>query len=749
MACYWPVGHFNFLNYDDDRYITGNPMVAQGMSWEGFRWAFGSLECCNWHPLTWLSHGLDCHLYGLQAGAHHATNLVFHAANVLLLFGVLMRMTGAAWRSAFVAALFGWHPMHVESVAWVAERKDVLCAFFGLLSLWAYAGYADQSKVLSLESKVRAMASASDGRGAAATFHVSLPFPRSLYYALALGCYVLGLLSKPMLVTWPFVMLLLDFWPLRRLGLKTQDFRLKTLLPLLREKVPFFALAAVSCVITCIAQSRGGAVAPVKEVSRVLRVENVLVSYATYLLKLFWPARLAVFYPLPPSFPLWEVAVAGLALVMVTALVIWQVRSRPWLAVGWFWFLGTLVPVIGLVQVGDQALADRYTYIPYIGVSIALTWGAMGRPVKYEGGMTKDEGKTPGGPFVIHHSYFILRKWVLAGLGGLGLAACLVQTRFELQFWHDSQRLFERALAVAGESFLAHSRLASALMEQGKAEEAERHYRRALEFVPGSALAHNDLGVALAGAGKSREAEAQFREAMRLDPRTGSAYNNLGKLLTEQRRWEEAAAVLQAALKVDPSNEPAHCKLGFVWAQEGDLQKAADEFAAAARLAPQDADVQNMLARLLVQVGGASKALDHFLAEAKARPGDPLPLSVLARLYLSQNQPREAVAALQAAIALAPRAPTYLNQLALVYATHPSAEVRNGPEAVRLAERACRLSGRPAAFVDTLSAAYAEAGRFPDAVRAAQEARDKALASQDEKTAQAAMRKLEQYRGRM
>jgi tetratricopeptide (TPR) repeat protein len=733
------VRHFSFLNYDDAGSISRNTMVSQGLSWEGLRWAFRSLEFCNWQPLTWLSHGLDCQLYGLDAGAHHVTNLLFHAANVLLLFGVLQRMTGAAWRSALVAALFAWHPMHVESVAWVAERKDVLCAFFGLLSLRAYVRYAQQSGTSNQWSVINNRASAASAAGKVlrtAGYGSLITDHRLLFYLLSLLCFALGLMSKPMLVTWPFVLLLLDYWPLKRR--MKDEFRMqksgsepgsRSIIHrsyfILLEKLPFFALAAASCVITYMAQSRGGAVAPVREVSGMLRFENVLVSYATYLLKLFWPARLAVFYPLPPSFPLWEVAVAGLALVTVTALVIWQVRSRPWLAVGWFWFLGMLVPVIGLVQVGDQALADRYTYLPSIGLSIALVWGAVGMP-----GLNRR------------------RKLLLAGLGGLGLAACLVQTRFELQFWHDSQRLFERALAVAGDSPLAHSSLASALMEQGEAEAAERHYRRALEFLPGSALAHNDLGVALAGAGKSPEAEAQLREAIRLDPRMGSAYNNLGKLLTEERRLDEAAAILQTVLKLDPTNETAHCKLGFVWAQEGDLQKAADEFAAAARVAPQDADVQNMLARLLLQVGGAGKALDHFLAEAKARPGDPLPLSVLARLYLEQNQPREAVAALKAAIVLAPRTPSYLNQLARVYATHPSAEIRNGPEAVRLAEEACRLSGRSAALVDTLSAAYAEAGRFAEAVSAAEEARDKALASQDEQTAQAAARRLEQYRGR-
>jgi protein O-mannosyl-transferase len=465
-------------------------------------------------------------------------------------------------------------------------------------------------------------------------------------------------------------------------------------------------------------------VAPVREVSGVLRFENVLISYATYLLKLFWPARLAVFYPMPPSFPLWEVAGAGLALGMVSALVIWQARSRPWLAVGWFWFLGTLVPVIGLVQVGDQALADRYTYIPYIGLSIALVWGALGLP-----GLNRR------------------RKAALAGLGALGLVACFVQTRFELQFWHDSQRLFERALAVTGDSVPAHRCLAAALVEQGRLAEAERHYRRASDLMQDAALGHNDLGVVLAKCGKPAEAEAQFREAIRLRPRRWAPYNNLGQLLTEQGRLDEAAAILQTALKLEPDNETAHAKLGFVWAQKGDLQGAVNEFKEAARLAPQDADVQSMLAKLLVQAGGADKAIGYFLAEAGARPKDPLPRSVLARIYLSLNQPAEGVASLKAAVALAPNAPAYLNQLARVYATHPSPEIRNGPEAVRLAERACRLSGRPATFVDTLSAAYAEAGRFADAVRAAEEARDKALASHDEKTAQAAGRRLEQYRG--
>jgi len=767
LACYWPVRHFSFLNYDDDRYVTGNPMMVQGLSWEGFRWAFRTLTECNWHPVTWLSHSLDCQLFGLDAGAHHAMNLGLHAANVLLLFYVLARLTGSPWPSAFVAALFGWHPTHVQSVAWVAERKDLLSTFFFLLTLWAYVRHVEVSSldpgVLSPQSAGRKPQPRQD-----ASRDKILQVSR--FYLLALAFFALGLMSKPMLVTLPFVLLLLDWWPLGRfasLGSKVSSLessqhalrstrratRTTLVNRLLLEKLPFFALAAASCVITYIAQSRGGAVAPVREVSAALRVENVLVAYIIYVLKLFWPARLAVFYPMPPSFPFREVAGAGLALGGVCALASWQVRARPWLAVGWFWFLGTLVPVIGLVQVGDQAMADRYTYIPYIGLSIALVWGVMevGTPRRD----VRDCHKTDASarrPYL--RGMEALRsdhrlQAVAAGLGGLGLAACFLQTRFELQFWQDSEHLFKRALAVTGESILAHSSLAAALTERGELEEAERHYRRVLELAPDSALAHSDLGVALAKEGKKAEAEARLREAIQLGPRLGGAYNNLGQLLTDEGRLDEAATVLRTGLSFAPGDAPAHCKLGFVWALQGDLPKATDEFKEGSRLAPQDAGIQETLAKLLIRLGGHAQALDYFLAQAQARPEDPLPRSVLARLYLDQDQPREAVAALRAAISLAPRAPAYLNQLARVYATHPSPEVRDGPEAVRLAERACRLSGGQAGYLDTLSAAYAEAGRFADAVQAAKQALDMALASHDEKTAQAAARKLEQYRARL
>jgi protein O-mannosyl-transferase len=665
LACYWPVRHFSFLNYDDDHYVSRNPIVAQGLSWVGLRWAFRSLELCNWHPLTWLSHSLDCQLYGLDAGAHHATNLWFHAANVLLVFWVLKRMTGAVWPSAFAAAVFAWHPTHVESVAWVAERKDVLSTFFFLLTLLAYTRYAEtiapdrasevqpasvglrrgkpESKVQGPKSKVGRGETDSGPSPHAPTLHALR------WYFAALLFFALGLMSKPMLVTLPFVLLLLDYWPLNRLLLRGRGSEVRGQGAEVRNneeppihhgnalvrlssfilhpssflgKLPFFALAAASCVITWIAQSHGGAVAPLRDVSTATRAENVLVSYATYLVKLFWPSRLAVFYPLPPSFPFWEVAGAGVLLAMISAVVIWQVRARPWLAVGWFWFVGTLVPVIGLVQIGEQSLADRYTYIPYIGLSIAVAWGAQELAA-------------------LSRRRAVAMAWLI----GLCLAACLVLTRFELQFWQDSQRLFKRALMVTGDSITVHSSLASALAEQGEMEAAEQHYRRALDLMPNYALGHSDLGVALAREGKLAEAEAEFREAIRLGPQLVAAYNNLGQLLTQERKLEEAAAILQAALKLDPNNEPVHCKLGFVWALEGDLPKAADEFREGTRLAPQDADAQNMLAKILLK----------------------------------------------------------------------------------------------------LSAAQAEAGRFADAVRTAEEARDRALACGDLKTTEAAARKLEEY----
>ena len=380
LALYWPVTGFEFNNYDDAQYITKNPVVQSGITTETVAWAFRSGYAGNWHPLTWLSHMLDCEIYGLNAGGHHFTNVLFHTANTLLLFSLLRRLTGAVWRAAFVAALFAWHPLHVESVAFVAERKDVLSTFFAWLTLLAYWSW------------------------------VKTPgWPR---YTLALLLFALGLMSKPMLVTLPLLMLLLDFWPLERLQLdKFQSWYLR-----LKEKLPFLVLTLVFCGVTFRVQKSGGAMS-LTDLTFANRVANALNSYVGYIAKIFWPRDLTVFYPYPHHLPSGRVISAGIIVFLISAGVLWVVRRRPHLAVGWFWFLISLVPVIGLVQVGDQAMADRYTYLPSVGVFIMVAWEVP--------------GWLAGWP---------RREWILASAASVVLAGCLTATSRQLQYWKNFRR---------------------------------------------------------------------------------------------------------------------------------------------------------------------------------------------------------------------------------------------------------------------------------------------------------------------
>ena len=389
VGVYWLVCHCEFLNFDDPDYVTENFMVRRGFCLDGRRWAFSTGHASNWHPLTWLSHMLDCQFFGLKPAAHHATNLLFHTLNSLLIFGLLKRMTGALCRSAFVAALFALHPIHVESVAWVSQRKDVLSTCFGLLAIWAYAAYAAKSKVQSLESKVTG--GPATQHATRNTHHASrLTFHVSRLYLLALLLFACSLMSKPMLVTLPFVLLLLDYWPLGRLSLPfqhagTQHATRSThhvtpqrsrspSLRLILEKLPFLALSLASCVVTVLAQRRGGALSELTAASIGPRFANAVVSYLRYLRKILWPDDLAVWYP-PATWDYWQVSGAVLIILTVTFLTLWAAHRRPYLTVGWLWFAGSLIPVIGLVQVGGQSMADRYAYIPSVGFFIAVSWG--------------------------------------------------------------------------------------------------------------------------------------------------------------------------------------------------------------------------------------------------------------------------------------------------------------------------------------------------------------------------------------
>ena len=416
LIAYWQVKDFDFICFDDKPYVTENRHVQAGLTVKGFAWAFTTFHASNWHPLTWLSHMTDCELYGLNPMGHHWTSLQFHIANTLLLFFILQYMTGALWRSAFVAALFAMHPLHVESIAWVAERKDVLSTFFGMLTLLAYCRYAKQ--------------------------------PSLAGYLLIILFLSMGLMAKPMLVTFPFLFLLLDFWPLERL-------RSETVSRLILEKIPMLVPVVISSCLTFMAQQSSGAVKPLESFSLTVRIANAFVSYASYAVKAIWPHNLTIFYPHPGNaLPLWQVLGAILLVGGASFLAIRSLKKYPYIAVGLFWYLGMLVPVIGLVQVGQQAMADRYTYIPMTGLFIIIAWGFSDLSTKW------------------HY-----RKIVLTLFAVIILSVLAVSTFFQLGYWRNSVALFERAVSITENNYLAHNNLGAALLEKGKFDKAVLHIK--------------------------------------------------------------------------------------------------------------------------------------------------------------------------------------------------------------------------------------------------------------------------------
>ena len=491
---------------------------------------------------------LDVELYGFDPGAHHLTNLWFHIANTLLLFGLLHRMTGALGRSAFVAGLFAVHPLHVESVAWLAERKDVLSTLFGMLTIWAYVDYG--------------------GR----------PGPRR--YGAVLLFFALGLLAKPMLVTLPFVLLLLDFWPLGRVRMGSNpagDWAFSrdgcsTMVRLVWEKIPLLALAAASSVVTFVIHRRGGAVISLGATPLNLRLENAWISYLAYIGKMLWPAHLAVFYPYAQSQSGWWATAAFLGLVGISVAVIRAGPRRPYLLVGWFWYLGTLVPVIGLVQVGDQAMADRYTYVPLIGLFIVVAWGVPELLARWP-----------------------LPRLALPAAAGLVILACAITAWGQVQYWEDSTTLWTHTLAVTTGNNIAHNNLGVSLADQGKLDEAIAHYCEALRIKPDYANAHNNLGVALADRGKTDRAIAHYSEALRIQPDYADAHINLGVSLAEQGKVDQAIVHFTEALRIQPDSAKAQNDLGVALASQGKVDQAIAHFTEALRIQPDYADAQKNL----------------------------------------------------------------------------------------------------------------------------------------------------------
>jgi tetratricopeptide (TPR) repeat protein len=500
---YGQVAGHQFLIYDDRTYVAENTIVLQGLSWQNLRWALTAFHDANWFPLTWLSHMLDVQLFGWQPTGHHLVNVAIHAVNAVLLFSILARMTGSPWRSAAVAALFALHPLRVESVAWVAERKDVLSALFWLLTMHAYYRYVRN--------------------------------PAATPYLLLLFCFICGLLSKPMLVTLPFLLLMLDYWPLCRLvplslpamtagaAMPAVDLRRAVL-----EKVPLLLLAVASSVVTFIAQHRGGTVSSFEQETQVANLANALISYLVYLHKLVWPVDLAVFYPFVADYPLWQPLLAGCVLIALSGLVLWQVRRRPYLAIGWFWYLGTMVPVIGIVKVGAHAYADRYTYLPLVGVTIMLVWlvAELSRSWRY---------RTP----------------LLAAGTLVVLLASAVSTYHQLGHWQNSITLFRHTLTVTRNNWLAHNNLAAELIKWGGFAEAEEHLHEAIRIKPDYASPYTNLGILYANRGKPHLAIQAYRQATTLDPQAVAAFYNLGTLLVAQGDLRSAREIHGRLLALD------------------------------------------------------------------------------------------------------------------------------------------------------------------------------------------------------
>ncbi|MBI3652742.1 MAG: tetratricopeptide repeat protein [Acidobacteria bacterium] len=604
---YWQSLQNGFVLYDDDVYVTQNAEVQSGVNGQTLAWALTSTSAANWHPLTWISHLLDYQFYGLNPAGHHFTSVLLHLANVALLLWALHYLTGSIWRSAFVAALFAVHPLNVESVAWVAERKNVLSTLFWILTIWSYAWYARR--------------------------------PEWRRYLLVVLIFAMGLMAKPMLVTLPFVLLLLDYWPLRRWPWQAADnrkeatvkskrrskkspentgFSTRSWLQLIIEKAPLLVVAAASSAITFFAQKQGGAVASVTKISLAARLENAIVAYADYLYQMLWPTGLAVFYPHPKgAIPLWQFLLALVALLLITGFVLWKARRFAYLPVGWFYYLGTLVPVIGIVQVGEQARADRYAYVPLIGIFILVVWG--------------------GGEVL---KKFPQQRNAIIGVAIGWLIVLTVVTRTQVRYWRDSATLFRRAVSVTENNYLAYNNLGEALALQGKVDEAAKefetsiainpqydkaqhnlgmallqqkkpddaidHLYKAVEINPNFYDAYNKLGAALVEVNRFEEAEANLDKALELHPGYASAYANLGILMEKQKRTDDALAAYTNALKFSANNAMSaqmRYKLGSLYEKRGEVQEAIQQYREALKLAPNHKPAQQSLNQLLERTG--------------------------------------------------------------------------------------------------------------------------------------------------
>ena len=625
LTVYWQVRGFDFITLDDRQYILDNYALRHGVSLEGIRWAFSSFYEANWHPLTWISHMLDVQIFGLKPGMHHLTNVVFHILNATLLFLVLDKMTGASWRSAAVAALFAVHPLHVESVAWIAERKDVLSTFFWMLTMMSYLWYVRNRTV-------------------------------TRYLTLVLF-FTLGLLSKPMLVTLPFVLLLFDYWPLHRLdthqaGDLNKDPGKGTaesvgwhprVSALVLEKIPLIVFAMISSGITMFAQKSWGAVSSMSGLDLGFRMANVITSYAAYLWKMIWPFNLAVFYPYPEVIHPLAVILCAIFLLSITASVLFFACELPYLVVGWLWYIGTLVPVIGIVQVGSQSMADRYTYIPLVGIFIMIVWGLSD----------------------------LFKRW-RQGRAALGviitvvLVLLLATAWMQVGFWKNSETLCRHTLAVTKNNYKAHTDLGLVLIMKGDFDGAVREFHQALRIKPISE-AYNGLGTAYTMKKENEAAIEYFSKGVQIDPYNMHIHNNLGLLLASMGRTDEAIGQFQELLRINPKDIQAHFNLGKALLQKGKVHESIFQFNEALRIDPHQPEVLNYLGKANAAQKEIEASISMINESLKSEPQNPALYTRLGDLHCGLGEYNEAITQYQKALSIQPKYMKAMFGLALVY----------------------------------------------------------------------------------
>ena len=669
---------YDFVNYDDNEYVYANPNVAHGLTISGVAHAFTGTQSANWHPLTTLSHMLDCQLWGVRAGGHHFTNVVLHTIAVVLLFLVLQQMTGAVWRSAFVAAVFAIHPLRVESVAWISERKDVLSAVFFMLTLAAYARYAKSPSI---------------GR----------------YLTMSI-VFALGLLSKSMLVTMPFVLLLLDYWPLNRFTGRS------SIRQLVLEKVPLLALSVADGLATLWAQH--SSLARGEQLPLVSRIGNGLVSCVIYVKQMIWPMDLAVFYPHPgDQLRVWEIGVAIVLLGLVSAGAIAVRHKSPYLITGWFWYLVMLLPVIGLIQVGSQAHADRYTYLPQIGFCILIVWGVSDALLMLA---KRRDGKAHHGkdaPLVSPESA-TRRPYqgILALSGGLAIILLAWCAHIQASYWRNGESLWGHALAVTSGNFMAHDGLGDYLANHGHLDEAIEQFEKALNIAPGYPDIQTNLILALRKKGRTDEVITHLQAYLKEYPNDAQAQFNLGNALWKKGDSQDAIAAYEKTLSIQARYPAAHYNLGIALDQNGQIDEAITHYREAVQEQPNYPEAYYLLGNDLLQKGRVDDAIAAYEHALKSQPAYPAAENNIGLALFQKGRPSEGIAHWQNALAAEPDSVDSLNNLAWVLATFPETWIRKGGQALALAKRANQLSGdKNPAILRTLAAAYAENGRFAEA----------------------------------